>query len=331
MAAYRPPILEWQEIAPRYRESLLLGNGGSIAVHPGFAYASLYEAALAGGYVTAPVAQVFAGFDTHDFELVLRRLWHATLVNRALLLPEGPVETAYRDVRDALIRTVRDTHVTYDDALPHLQHIYRFMQQFRTVICLNYDLIAYWAAMLGNEQIGNWFKDAFHGPLFNADWRRYRQPYGAPGATLLFYPHGNLVLAQTASENEVKIHAGHGRDLLSTITDRWTDGRSVPLFVCEGTAAQKQQAIRVSRYLDTVATGPMREPVESLVIYGWSMGGQDEHILAAIHEARPARLAVSVHGGDRNFVDRSLFHLQGITDRIEFFDSASAGCWNMPA
>ena len=323
-----PLILPWQTIADHYRDGLIVANGGSIAVHAGFSYRSLYAAAQARGYLRGGVSEVFAGFETEDFELVLRRLWHATLVNRALQLPQGQIEAAYDGVRDALIRTVRDVHVNYETALPHLTPIYRFLQRFHTVISLNYDLIVYWAAMLGNQNLGNWFKDAFHGATFDDEWTRYRSHYGAMGSTLLFYPHGDLVLAQARNDNEIKLRAGSDRDLLSAIIGRWTESRGVPLFVCEGTTTQKQQAIRASHYLNAVYAGPLHELGDTVVVYGWGMAEQDDHIIKALATSRPTRIAVSVYGGNRDFVEWGMRRLRGITGRIDFFDAGSPGCWN---
>ncbi|MGH8604113.1 MAG: DUF4917 family protein, partial [Gammaproteobacteria bacterium] len=144
MAANPINIFRWSEIRDRFQESLIVGNGGSVAVDPSFAYPTLFEAARRANHLTERVTDVFGRFGTNDFELVLRRLWQATLVNQALDIPAGPVEQAYREVRTALIATIRDTHVTYEAALPHLSSIYRFMQGFRTVVSLNYDLVLYW-------------------------------------------------------------------------------------------------------------------------------------------------------------------------------------------
>ncbi|USE36597.1 DUF4917 family protein [Endozoicomonas sp. SCSIO W0465] len=185
-------ILNWNEIKEEFHQgSLLLGNGSSIAVHECFKYESLYEKSVELGYLTENVQAVFEKFGVNDFELVLRRLWQAKLVNEALDLPRGEVEIAYEKVRNALISTVRETHVKYDDARLHLQSIYKFMQSFETVISLNYDLIVYWAAQYGNRELGTWFKDCFHRSEFRNDWRNLRIPYKAKRATLYFYPHGN--------------------------------------------------------------------------------------------------------------------------------------------
>ncbi|WP_176052197.1 DUF4917 family protein [Paraburkholderia caribensis] len=323
-------IARWAEIQARFHHSLIVGNGGSIAIHRGFSYASLFEAARQEGHVTDEMIEIFNAFGVNDFELVLRLLWQATLVNRALKIDAGRVEDAYQRVRSALIETVRSTHVSYEGAMPHLTKLYRFMCRFETVISLNYDLIVYWAAMLGNrDELGRWFKDGFQRGQFRGDWEALREPFGAKGTTMFFYPHGNLVLARKVDGMEYKISAGNDQDLLETILATWQEGESVPLFVCEGTSEHKKTAIGSSRYLQTVATEPLRTLGESVTIYGWSIGIQEHHIIEQLQRSRPERVAVSVHDNDQRFAEHAADVLVGIgVKEVVFFDSASPGCWN---
>jgi hypothetical protein len=326
-----PEIVHWGTLKGRFQDGLLLGNGASMAVHAGFGYESLFKEAVRIGAVNAPVQEIFNSFNTDDFELVLRRLWYATLVNSALKIAPGLVEDAYKMVRSALIATIRSSHVSYADALPHLEIIFPFMKHFKTVVSLNYDLIVYWAAMLGNATCGRWFKDAFNENVFRENWEAMRQPYGADGATLFFYPHGNLVLARNKNDYERKI-AGNGlNELLEAILSKWTAGAVSPIFVCEGTADHKKKAVDSSSYLRTVFREVIPSLGESLVIYGWSMSDQDQHIVAQLGRANLQRVAVSVRNDDQAYAQRveETIHAQGIRD-IVFFDSSSAGCWNNP-
>lgn len=326
-----PEIVRWEELSDSFQDGLLLGNGASMAVHTGFGYASLFEEAARLGNVSEEVQKVFDSFKTTDFELVLRRLWHATLVNQALGITRGPVENAYESVRTALIATIRATHVSHSDARAHLEHIYPFMQGFKTVISLNYDLIVYWAAMLGNNTLGPWFKDAFIRDAFRDDWETVRTPYRAERATLFFYPHGNLVLGRTPFDGERKIASGSSSDLLEAILQQWDSGKTAPIFVCEGTAPHKRKSIEGSSYLQTVFREVIPAIGESLVIYGWSLSEQDAHVVEQLRRAKLNRVAVSVRNNDLVFAQRAedALRAQGIKE-VVFFDSASPGCWNTP-
>lgn len=90
-------VIQWKDIQNRFHQgALLLGNGASIAVNQCFNYGSLYEKAVELEFLTVEVQMVFDKFKVNDFELVLRRLWQAKLVNEALNLPRGEVEEAIR-------------------------------------------------------------------------------------------------------------------------------------------------------------------------------------------------------------------------------------------
>ena len=81
-----------------------------------------------------------------------------------------------------------------------------FMKRFETVLSLNYDLLVYWAMLKGNDEYGNWFKDGFIDEgRFDNDYEVLREPLGAERATLVFYPHGNLILATDLIGDEVKL------------------------------------------------------------------------------------------------------------------------------
>jgi hypothetical protein len=122
------------------------------------------------------------------------------------------------------------------------------MQGFKTIISLNYDLIVYWAAMKSRTKLGSWFKDCFgKGGVFADDWESKREPYGnAAGATLFFYPHGNLALARGLDDVEGKISAT-GHDLLTRVLDVWEAGDAVPLYARErlSTKLGQSKALRI--------------------------------------------------------------------------------------
>ncbi len=281
-------IYKWGDIEGQFAGgSLLLGNGASIAVSTDFAYKTLYQAAKNNGFLTEPVQEVFDKFDVDDFELILRRLWQAKLVNEALDLHYGELEDAYVNVREALISTIREIHVSYEEAEPHLQHIALFAKQFKTVISLNYDLILYWAAMYENSRLGgHWFKDCFLNGEFQRDWGWIGNNFHrVNGSTLLFYPHGNLIFYREGFSSEKKLLSGSS-DLLNSIFNEWETKGLAPLFVCEGLEGNKRESIGSSDYLERVFYEAIPSLKDTLVIYGWGFGDQDEHILEQIKKSK---------------------------------------------
>jgi len=319
-------VKQWEDIKNDFEAgSLLLGNGASMAVSDKFGYGSLFDEATKLGHLTKPVLKVFKSFDVEDFELVLRRLWQAKKVNEALDIEVAVVDKSYQIVRKALIATVRDIHVTYQEAEEHLEHIYLFMKSFKKVVSLNYDLIVYWAAMLGNRSDHSLFKDCFNGERKFGSWRD-------KVGTLFFYPHGNLVLRRSNFSGAKKIVTGDSSQLLDSILDKWVNKDLAPAFVCEGTQESKEQSISSCDYLEKVFYEVLPNLESNLVIYGWAMAEQDGHLIEQISKSKPENVAVSVYNNNEVFMGQVEKQLKDIgVKKVIFFDSESAGAWNQPS
>jgi Domain of unknown function (DUF4917) len=332
----RNPV-NWTSIANGFQDSLLLGNGASIAVDRRFAYKNLLHAARQLDLITSQLDQVFTYLQTEDFERVLEMLWHTHHINEALGIRTREARTAYRDIRKALVKVVRKHHCSYSDVEDVLGEAAYFMMKFQTIISLNYDLIVYWAMMKGNKDQGNWFKDGFvkDGYSFDRDWQRLKKPYNAKGSTLVFYPHGNLALASNLAGRDHKVVVGKASDLLGQVLDDWYRARSVPLFVAEGVSRQKEAAIRRSEYLATVYDEVLADLGDSLAIYGWSLGDYDTHILKKILEGKLQRIALSVRTNHRKSaavreqcqeLEKKIRSYSKKID-VTFFAAESDGCW----
>lgn len=327
-------IANWSDIAALYRGgTVLMGNGASIAVSNHFSYGSLLDHAKNNGLLTEDVRGIFEFFCTEDFELVLRLVWQATNVNKSLKIPDDRTLSAYRHVRDCLIEAVRAIHPEYGEVQSRLPLMYQFLKSFGTVLSLNYDLLVYWTVTYGlNVEDRHRFKDCFlRDRRFDDNWQRYRELYNEAANTLVFYPHGSLALCRDALEEELKIHAG-GDGLLEAILAEWRSERVVPLFVSEGTKAQKISSIQNSYYLSTVYREVLASTKGPLTIFGWGIGEHDRHLLQRMRSGAIQRVAVSVFRNDQAYCN---YAYQVIREdigevQIEFFDCESPGCWVQP-
>lgn len=322
-------IHQWANISGNYRGTILLGNGASIAVSPRFSYESLLQHALAKDWITNDVNQLFTFFRTKNFELVLRLVWQASNVNRSLQIPDERTHQAYIRVRECLIQSVRDIHPEHNEIALALPNLYGYLKNFNTVISLNYDLIVYWTMTYGlSVEDQHSFKDCFLNGVFDGNWQRFRQPIGWDRTTtLVFYPHGSLILCRDIVEAEYKI-SGNGNDLLESILRLWQGETVVPLFVSEGNQQQKINSICNSYYLSTVYREVLNSPKTDLVIYGWGFGEHDLHLLQRMANSGIQRVAISVFGNDQaycNKADAIVRQYLGQFVRIEFFDSQSTG------
>jgi hypothetical protein len=328
---------KWEDLEDSFKHNLLLGNGASIAVDKRFCYASLYESACTSCALSDGLQKLFEMFNVRDFEFVLRLLSNANQVNKILGVKETGTSEAYNDMKDALIKTIRGIHPNYDEVEACLKRIAHFMKRFKTVLSLNYDLLVYWAMLVGNDQYGPWFKDCFvKRGEFENDFRYLRAATGkAAGSTLAFYPHGNLILATGAFRGEMKLTSSEER-LLDTILAEWKLGYCTPLFVSEGDTKDKLRAIKRSNYLTNVYDRVLPEVDESLVIYGWAVADQDKHILESLDRTQKLKkIAISVYIEEdddwEEYCHRVEKKIQGTHNLskcdLYFFGAESKGCW----
>lgn len=329
-------IYNWSDISSEYSGSILLGNGASISIDTCFAYTSIKEHAIENGLLTHQVQRLFEYFQTSDFELILRLVWQANSVNLALEITDHETRYAYEHVRDCLITSVRSIHPEYSNVEIQFQHISRFLRSFNTILSLNYDLTLYWIIIYSNgEPNGHYFKDCMVHSQFDSEWSKFRRSIGRHDrrVTLVFYPHGSLALARNIINEEFKLQAISGRDLLCSILDYWESGNFIPLFVSEGTSNQKLLAIQSSPYLNTVYSEVIPKIGDNLTIFGWGVGEHDIHILKRIKQSGVRRVAVSVYGNDQaycNRVSQMIYDNIGTNIEISFFNCQSSGCWNQP-
>lgn len=328
-------IKNWNAIKDKYTDTLLLGNGAGIAIDQSFSYSSLLDHAIDTQHLVEEVRKFFELLKTKDFELVLRLIWQANYVNKVLGVNDEESQRVYLDIQEALIKSVREIHPAYDLESMCLENIYKFMRQFKTIFSLNYDLISYWAILYGNNNVqdSHTIKDCFINKRFGDEykWQDLRKPYRESTVSLILYPHGNLALCKGITGIERKIAAQYGDDILNTIVRCWQTENYTPLFVSEGSADQKELSIRNSYYLSTVFEEALPEGKESLVVYGWGIGENDEHILKKLSESKLKKVAISVYDNDQEYcrlVRSKILNLCPTVKDIEFFHSDSSGCWN---
>jgi len=326
----------WSDLRNRFKHNILIGNGASIAIDDRLSYRSLYEQVCESGRLNHEITTMFEHFGTTNFEFIMKLLLEASQVNEVLEINDEKTKNYYYVIRDSLISTIGDIHPTHQSVEHLLPQIANFLGNFHTVLSLNYDLLIYWAMLIGNDNLEcQWFKDCYVSGEFEKDFSYlYRPLPPATGATLVFYPHGSLFLATDIYGNEEKLSRSEDEFLLETILTRWKEKDYIPLFVSEGNTVEKFHAITRSNYLNTIYDSILTKINGSLVIYGWSASEQDEHIFEAIDHRGITDIAVSVHTANPDCES----YCNRIANRIDlthnlrnvnlyFFDSQCEGCW----
>lgn len=236
------------------KRHLLLGNGFSIACRPEiFIYGKLYE--QADFSKLSPTAKLaFGALGTQDFERVIKALRDT----KAILEAYGGLSPAILDslerdadgLRELLVETIAHSHPAWPGEIA--EHEYAacrvFVGHFNTIYTFNYDLLLYWAQMHTEEGAAPSSDDGF---------RTAEGDYGSgyviwePSQSHeqnTWFLHGALHVFDTGTEVQKYTWVNTGVRLIDQIRDALSKG-FFPLFVSEGTSAEKLERIRHSDYL----------------------------------------------------------------------------------
>lgn len=298
---------------------LLIGNGASLAVWRKFAYLSLFdEAQTTRNRPLSPTElSVFRALDTSNFEQVLSALKNSIRVNAALTINSSSPRHRYFAIKEALIHAVRSVHIPWSQMqASSLMHINSALSQYQTVYSGNYDLLNYWAVM----QAPDAFEPLFRGPDSTFDLgNNARQS----SATRMLYLHGGMHLVKNIDGSTRMLNSSESTLLASFAINQLGD---IPLFVNEGSSADKLKAIRSSDYL-SFCYSQLSQPKETLCIFGHNLAAQDQHLVKALLQAGMKTLAISIYPHNPLFIQQQKQHyaslFAGQDVELRFFDALS--------
>jgi hypothetical protein len=294
-------VSDWSELQDEMWPNALLGNGLSSSFSDRFRYASLYDRASSES-IDHPLNDadraVFDAFETTNFETVLSALATTGLVLRAWSADDATVRERYESIRNALVETVRDVHPGQGGFLLMLPRLQSALSGFSHVFTTSYDLLIYWSIMQG--QVPLWhFNDYFRTASCDVegDWVCFERA-GAErleGSTNLLYLHGALHLYEMPWGQTVKVVSSETGGLLDRFGQSSMGSHDLvaPLFVSEGTAAQKRRAIRQSDYL-SFCFDRLSAIDGNVVVFGHALSDSDSHILQAMSAWSPRSIAIAV-------------------------------------
>jgi hypothetical protein len=272
------------------KRTLLLGNGFSIAQGGDrFSYSNLLE--KSGLPQNSPVRRIFDTLETVDFEIVMKALEDAALIEKAYG-DQQKAEQFSNDaaaVREALIRAVQAVHPGVHFAIPRGQReaCGKFLSHFDAIFTVNYDLLLYWV-ILG--VVRERFQDGFMAGETVDGFRTFddrRSPWNT------YYLHGALHLFVT-KELETRKRVLTGSTIVTDIADTIRASSKLPLIVSEGTSAQKLSKIRSTPYLYK-AFERIEALRDSLIIFGLGVSENDAHIYDAICRSGLRKVFYCVH------------------------------------
>ena len=291
------------------------------------------------------VKNIFESYGTNNFELVLEMLGHAEKVN---LCSGNQVEAAKdHEAREKLVACFVNTL-----RFGHPDNMYEvfgrtcinkeqydkngaFLKNFSSLFSLNYDLLIYWS-MLEN-QLKNTFRDSFS--VFGDDDKKrwFNERYIA--TTNMWFLHGALHLRTDASGFSYKIVYDDVASILETLESDLNNS-VYPVFVFEGTDAEKKYKINSNRYL-TIANEAFETINGTLFTYGFSFGNNDKHIRESILKSKISNLYIGILGSEKdndeiisigNEIERNAYGMHADGKRaypitIEYYDTSAFSIW----
>lgn len=329
-------LRDWSEIAEEGWRTLLLGNGMSINVSARFDYASLFNEAGERGTLGDADREIFEAFDTENFEVVLAKLRDAItlaeIMEESAEIVEGasePYRQRFRSVQRALGATIRSVHLDPteipDETLDELQEAFL---EHGAIFTTSYDLLAYWVMKhrRGFDRLGDcfWAKD-------NGLCEFDRERPGEGRRTPVYYLHGALHLIVGGSGAARKLTNSDLQADEEKLLDRFDkpladDPEARPLLVTEGSSRDKLREIEGNDYLDYVYE-QLKENQRPLVVFGHSLGDQDQHLIDAINLNPERPVAISVRDTGESKVreerHRILMKLKAKEADVHFFDAAT--------
>jgi len=351
LTTFMDAIADSEQFSKRH---LLLGNGFSIACRADiFHYGSLFAQA---DFSAAPeMPAVFAALDTQDFEAAIRALENAAKILPAYLPAGAGVQAkmlAHAAIlKEVLVQTIAGNHPHIPSDIPDQKFwaCRRFLAHFLEgpksgcVFTLNYDLLLYWTLMHEDMPFGKPIDLATNDGFGNdedapdADYVVWQGETNAHSACVMFL-HGALHLFDAGKDLLKYTWVRKGVPLIDQARDALANN-AFPLFVAEGTSAQKKAKIRHNAYLYQgfkQFTANAHQGRHCIFVFGHSLAENDDHILNRIGRGRCAKLYVGIYGNPAEKWNQTIMQrAQALAAmrgdkwplQVAFYDAATAKVW----
>lgn len=285
------------------KKHLLLGNGFSRACRNDiFAYSNLFKEANFDKL--SPMAEkAFKILGTTDFEVVMRALQNASALVKLYSSSDKKTSAKLKKdavgLRDVLVGAIAGKHPDKPSDIEDIKYkaCRIFLSNFRdSIYTLNYDLLLYWALMHDEDGLKIKSIDGFHqpedGPEDWVEWdsNEHRQN--------IFYLHGALHIYEDGPDIKKYTWCNTQVRLINQIRTAMKENK-YPLFVAEGKSDQKASKVTRSSFLGR-GFRSFSNIGGALFIHGFSMSGNDSHVMKSIAKNNVEHLFVSMHGDPKS-------------------------------
>lgn len=323
---------------------LLMGNGFSISYDRDmFSYNALHRFIIDNR--DEKVQQIFNVLNTQNFELVMQQLDNFTDIAQVFDVPQNIIEKvdiAVNGLRGGLIEAISSLHPQHVFSVPTnkskacANFFSEYLNNGGQIFSTNYDLLMYWILMRNDIQncidgFGRYAENIDDGEFVKEDDIEWSDLTWGPHKTQqnIHYLHGALPIFDEGS-NIIKAES-NGEWLLDVIKRNIQD-KKYPIFVAAGDSKQKMEHISHNKYL-TFCYDRLTEITGSLIVFGFSFGENDAHIIDAINKAavfREGKALLSVYIGVYSKSDYD--HINSIRKmfkckKLDVFDARTVNIW----
>ena len=336
LLTFQEAILEARHYNKRHA---LLGNGFSIACRPNiFTYGRLYEQADF-SKISSTAKFAFEALETQDFERVIKALRDSSRILNSYGGPAPLIAQFLQDadgLRELLVQTIAASHPAWPGEIEDHEYAAcrEFLGNFDTVYTFNYDLLLYWAKLHTPEGALPDSDDGFRTSEEDADAAYVVWEPGQSHGQNMWFLHGALHVFDSGTEIQKYTWSKTGIRLVDQIRDALSRDL-FPIFVAEGTSAEKYERIRHNDYL-AKAYRSFESIQGALFIYGHSLAENDDHYLKCIRKGKVSHLYVGLYGdpnSDSNkFIVRRANQLSNgrrgkLPLAVTYYDAATAMVW----
>lgn len=325
------------------KRHLLLGNGFSIACRPDiFVYEKLFEQADF-SILSSSAKAAFEALKTTDFERVIKALRDAAALAMLYGACTAQVQAMLEDanaLKELLVQTIAQSHPALPGEITDSEYAacQRFLDNFHTTYTFNYDLLLYWAHMHRENRDEVQSDDGFRTSQSDiesgipSDYVVWES--GQSHDQNMWFLHGALHVFDSGTEIQKYTWSRTGVRLIEQIREALSRDL-FPLFVAEGSSAEKFERIRHSDYL-AKAYRSFQEIQHCLFVYGHSLAANDEHYLHRIEKGKLAHIYVGLYGDPESVINRRIIKRAKAMSvarrgkrelKMDFYDSASATVW----
>jgi hypothetical protein len=293
------------------KRHLLLGNGYSISWRPNvFRYESLYDKADF-KKLNPQIQTLFEKLKTKDFEIVMKSLYTTANVLKIYQPKEkkliSKLEKDASELKNLLVNTISKNHPENPSEISESEYFTSnlFLDNFKNIYTLNYDLLLYWTIMHYNSQTEKVrYDDGFRTPD-NGKVEYVTWDVEKTDKQNIFYLHGALHIFDEGSELQKYTWVNTGIKLIEQIRGA-LEKNYFPLFVSEGTSKEKKERIVHSNYLSR-SFRSFSHIQNSLFIYGHSLADNDDHILDLIPKGKLTHIFISIYGDLQSSDNKNIF------------------------